>query len=127
MAITRTRTQLLAAGTTLVPATPQRAILAVGSDYGGLVTMKITNGGTPPSAQAVCNVLASHETTQPAAGSAGADWKTLWSFGGGTTLNAVTEQNFEFGPGVRFLEIEFKDNTVQNVTVEAFATTYVFT
>ena len=59
-----------------------------------------------------------------AAAAAGADWKTIWRFGGGITANAITEQSFQFGPEVRHLEVEFTGNTVQAVTVEAIASTY---
>jgi len=69
-------------------------------------------------------VLISHADTLPTAASAGADWKTIWRFGGGTTNNAITEQSFQFGPEVRHLEVEFTGNTGQAVTVEAVATTY---
>ena len=87
---------------------------------GGLLTMKITNGATGPTVQAVCNILATHnEGATPTAASAGADWKTLWSFGGGTTANAVTEQSFDIPQGVMHLEVEFTGNTGQAVTVEA--------
>lgn len=95
-----------------------------GDIYGGIITAKITNGGTGPSAPCSINVLISHETTLPTAGSAGADWKTLASFTATTTSNAVLEQYWTFGPEVRHIEIEFTGNTGQAVTVEAIATLY---
>lgn len=98
--------------------------LDVSSAYGGIVTMKITNGATGPTVQCEGRVLISHNDTLPSAASAGADWKTVWRFGGGTTANAVTEQSFTFGPEVRHVEVEFTGNTAQPVTVEAVATTY---
>ncbi len=106
-----------AAGTT-------RGTLDVSAAYGGIVTMKLTNGGTGPTVQCEGRVLISHEDTLPAAGSAGSDWKTVWRFGGGTTASAVTEQSYQFGPEVRHVEIEFTGNTGQAVTVEAIASTY---
>lgn len=86
--------------------------------------MKITNGGTGPTLQCVGRVLVSHEDTLPAAAAAGAVWKTVWQFGGGTTSNAVTEHSFTFGPEVRHIEVEYTGNTGQAVTVEAIASTY---
>jgi hypothetical protein len=88
---------------------------------GGLLTLKITNGGTGPTVQCEGRVLVAHDTgATPTAASAGADWKTVWRFGGGTTVSAVTEQSFEFGPEVMHLEVEFTGNTGQAVTVEAY-------
>ncbi len=88
---------------------------------GGILTMKITNGGTGPTVQCVGRVLVAHNAgATPAAASAGADWKTIWAFGGGTANSAVTEQSYEVGPGVMHLEVEFTGNTGQAVTVEAF-------
>lgn len=88
---------------------------------GGLLTMKITNGGTGPTVQAEGRVLVAHnDGATPTAAAAGADWKAIWRFGGGITANAITEQSFEFGPGVMHLEVEFTGNTGQAVTVEAY-------
>lgn len=96
----------------------------VGDIYGGIITAKITNGGTGPTIPCRINVLISHETTLPSAGSAGADWKTLASFTATPTNNAVLEQYWTFGPEARHIEIEFTGNTGQAVTVEAIATLY---
>ena len=126
MALTKTDTVLVAssAGNLGVSPAVLRGTIDLSAVYGGIVTLKITNGGTGPGVQAEGRVLISHADTLPAAGSAGADWKTVWRFGGGTASNAVTEQSFQFGPEVRHLEVEFTGNTVQAVTVEAIVTTY---
>lgn len=98
-----------------------RGVLDLRTAQGGLLTLKITNGGTGPTVQCVGNVLAAHNVgASPAPAAAGADWKTLWSFGGGTVANAVTEQSFIVDPAVMHLEVEFTGNTVQGVTVEAY-------
>ena len=123
MALTKTDTVLVASTSNAAGATT-RGTIDLSAVYGGIVTMKITNGATGPGVQAEGRVLISHADTLPAAGSAGADWKTVWRFGGGTTASAVTEQSFQFGPEVRHLEVEFTGNTVQAVTVEAVVTTY---
>lgn len=88
---------------------------------GGLVTFKMTNGGTGPTAQCTAAVLVAHNTgTTPTAASEGSDWKTVAGpFGGGTTANAVTPLSYTFGPEVMHLEVEFTGNTGQSVTVEA--------
>lgn len=102
-----------AAGTT-------RGRLDLTTALGGVLTGKITNGATGPTVQCTANVLVAHNATQPAAGSAGVDWKTLQSYGGGTANNGVTEFWMDVPPGVMQLEVEFTGNTGQAVTVEAF-------
>lgn len=101
-----------AAGTT-------RGTIDLETTYGGLLTMKITNGATGPSVQCEGRVLVAHAATLPAAASAGADWKTLYTFGGGVVAAAVTEMSFHVPQSVMALEVEFTGNTVQPVTVEA--------
>ncbi len=123
MALTKSDTTIIASASNAAGAT-SRGTIDLSSAYGGIVTMKITNGGTAPTLQCEGRVLISHADTLPTAASAGADWKTVWRFGGVTTASAVTEQNFQFGPEVRHLEVEFTGNTGQAVTVEAIATTY---
>ena len=105
-------------------AATNRGSLDVKDKFGGLITMKITNGGTGPTAQCEGRILVSHEDTKPADGAAGANWKTVWRFGGGTVANAITEQSYQFGPEVRHIEVEFTGNTGQAVTVEAVASVY---
>lgn len=122
MALAKSKSILIASASNAAGATA-RGTLDVSAKYGGIVTMKITNGGTGPTTPCEGRVLISHEDVLPTAGSAGTDWKTMWKFHGGTTNNAVTEQSFQFGPEVRHIEIEFTGNN-QPVTVEAIATTY---
>lgn len=89
--------------------------------YGGFLTAKITNGATGPTVQCQCNFLVAHNGgATPTAASAGADWKTVWSFGGGSADNDITEQTWDVPAGVMHLEVEFTGNTGQAVTVEAF-------
>jgi hypothetical protein len=98
-----------------------RGTLDLRTKLGGLLTMKITNGATGPSPQCEGRVLVAHNSgSTPTAASAGADWKTVWRFGGGTANNLVTEQSWEFGPAVMHLEVEFTGNVGQAVTVEAY-------
>jgi len=123
MALTKNDTTIIASASNAAGATT-RGTIDLAAVYGGIVTMKITNGATGPTAQCEGRVLISHADTLPTAASAGADWKTIWRFGGGTAASAVTEQSFQFGPEVRHLEVEFTGNTAQAVTVEALVTTY---
>ncbi len=123
MALAKSKSVIVASASNAAGATT-RGTIDLSAVYGGIVTMKITNGATGPNAQCEGRVLISHADTLPTAASAGADWKTIWRFGGGTTSAAVTEQSFQFGPEVRHLEVEFTGNTAQAVTVEAIVTTY---
>lgn len=97
---------------------------------GGILTFRITNGGTGPTVQCEARVLVAHkDTSMPAAASEGTgdgDWKQVYVIGGGTTASASTRSVYLFGPEVSYLEIEFTGNTGQAVTVEAIATTYTY-
>lgn len=118
--VTNTVQTLIAAGTSNAAAATTRGVVDLRGKLGGILTMKITNGATGPTVQAEGRVLIAHnEASTPTAASAGANWKTIWRFGGGTTANAITEQSYEFGPGIMHMEVEFTGNTVQGVTVEA--------
>ncbi len=118
--LTKTPRTLVTNGSNAAGATT-RGTLDLRTAHGGLLTMKIVNGGTGPTVQCQANILAAHNSgSTPTAASAGTDWKTLWSVGGGTIANAITEQSMEVGPGVMHLEVEFTGNTGQAVTVEAY-------
>lgn len=119
--VTKTARTLIAAATSNAAGATTRGGVDLRSKHGGLLTIKLTNGGTGPSAQAVANVLVAHDAgSLPTLASAGSTWKTLWSFGGGTANSAVTEQSLEIGPGVMHLAVEVTGNTGQAVTCEAF-------
>ncbi|MFP5465145.1 MAG: hypothetical protein ACLGHR_10295 [Gammaproteobacteria bacterium] len=97
-----------------------RGTIDLRTSQGGLLTGKITNGATGPTLQCEMRILVAHnDGATPAAAPAGADWKTIQRFGGGTTANAVTEFSFVVDPGTQHLEVEFTGNTGQAVTVEA--------
>lgn len=107
-----------------------RGRLDCSSVDGGIVTFRITNGATGPTAQAVARILIAHkDSAMPAAAAEGTgdtDWKQVLEIGGGTTANASTRGVYRFGPEVAYLEVEFTGNTGQSVTVEAHATTYTY-
>jgi hypothetical protein len=121
--VTKTARIIIASTSNAANATTRGAI-DLRTSFGGQLTCRITNGATGPTAQCLCNILQAHEDgTTPALGSAGATWKRIAVFGGGTASNA---DNFlpvvQVGPGVQHLEIEFTGNTGQAVTVEALFT-----
>lgn len=119
--LTKTARTLVAAATSNAAGATTRGTVDLRTAYGGFLTAKITNGATGPTIQCSCNLLVAHNAgATPTAASAGADWKTVWSFGGGITLDAVTEQTWDVPAGVMHLEVEFSGNTGQAVTVEAY-------
>lgn len=119
--LNKTPRTIVAAATSNAAGATTRGTVDLRTAQGGLLTLKMINGGTGPTVQCQANILVAHNSGEkPAAASAGADWKTLWSVGGGTVANAITEQSMEIGPGVMHLEVEFTGNTGQAVTVEAY-------
>lgn len=119
MALSKTARTVVASSSNTAGSTT-RGTIDLETTYGGLLTMKITNGATAPTVQCEGRVLVAHNATLPAAASAGTDWKTVYTFGGGTTNNGVTEMNYVVDTSVMALEVEFTGNTGQAVTVEAF-------
>jgi hypothetical protein len=118
---TKNARTLVAAATSNTAGSTTRGTVDLRTALGGVLTMKITNGGTGPTVQCEGRVLIAHNTgSTPTAASAGTDWKTVWVFGGGTTNSAVTEQSWDVPAGVMHAEVEFTGNTGQTVTVEAF-------
>lgn len=97
---------------------------------GGILTFRITNGGTGPTVQCEARVLVAHkDSAMPAAaseGTADTDWKQVYMVGGGVANSVSSRGVYRFGPEVAYLEIEFTGNTGQAVTVEAHATTFTY-
>lgn len=119
--LTKNPRTLVAAATSNAAGSTTRGVLDLRTAQGGLLTMKITNGATGPTVQCEGRVLVAHNGgATPAAGAAGTDWKTLWTFGGGTTANGITEQSINIDPATMHLEVEFTGNTGQAVTVESY-------
>lgn len=119
MAITKVARTIVASGSNAAAGTT-RGTIDLEAGYGGTLTLKMTNGATGPTVQCTANVLIAHNATLPAAASAGADWKTKYTIGGGVAANGVTELCIPIEVGVMALELEFSGNTGQAVTVEAF-------
>lgn len=117
---TKAAETIIASGTNAAGGTTRGTIDLRAVDYGGIVSMKITNGAAGPTTQCEGRVLAAYtDGATPAAAGAGADWKTLFTFGGGTTANKVTEMPYLVDYRIQHLEIEYTGNTGQGVTVEA--------
>lgn len=117
---TKNARTLIAAATSNAAGSTTRGRLDLQTALGGILTVKLTNGATGPTVQAVANVLIAHNATMPAAGSAGADWKTIASVGNGTTANTIGEWSFLIDQSVMCVEVEVTGNTGQAVTCEAF-------
>lgn len=123
MALTKTPATIIAAGTNNASGSTTRQAIDLRSMYGGILTVKITNGATGPTIQAVANVLIAHNSgSTPAVGAAGADWKTIASWGGGVKANGVGEWSMVIDPAICHLEVEITGNTGQAVTCEAYIT-----
>jgi hypothetical protein len=120
MTLTKTARTIVASTVNSAAGTTRGRLDLNAAQGGGYLTIKITNGGTGPAVQCQANILIAHSSTLPAPASAGADWKTLASYGGGTATNAVTEIGMPIDPAIMVLEVEFTGNTSQAVTVEAF-------
>lgn len=107
-----------------------RGRIDVSAVDGGILTWRMTNGGTGPTVQCVARILVAHkQASMPAAaaeGTADTDWKQVAEVGGGTTASVSTRGFYQFGPGVAYIEVEFTGNTGQAVTVEAHATTFTY-
>lgn len=119
MALSKTARTIFASAANTAGST-SRGTIDLETTYGGYLTLKMTNGATGPTVQCTANVLIAHNATLPAAASAGTDWKTIASIGGGTTNNGITEFSIPIDHSVMALEVEFTGNTGQSVTVEAF-------
>ena len=93
--------------------------------FGGLLTAKVTNGGTGPTVQATIQVLvAVSDGTTPAAGAEGTNWKLIYEIGGGVDANAVTRIRGLPIHGAQHLHVRVTGNTGQAVTCEAFLTEF---
>ena len=119
--LTKTVDVLIPIGTSNAAGSTTRGTADLRTAQGGLLTVKLTNGATGPTVAATCNILVAHTTgATPTASSRGADWKTIWSFAGSTSNNAIVESPpIELGPGVMHVCVEVTGNTGQAVVCEA--------
>ena len=120
--LVKTPRTIIASGTSnAVSPAATRGAVDLRTSQGGLLTVKIKNGATGPTAPATVNIMVAHSSgATPATGSAGSDWKTIWSFASSTGNNAVTEQSITIDPAVMHLQVEVTGNTGQAVTCEVY-------
>lgn len=112
---------LISAGTSNTAGSTTRGTVDLRDDFGGLLTVKVTNGATGPTVAPTVNILVAHNAgSTPTAASRGTDWKTLASFEGDSVNSSVNEWSYEVPIGVMHLEVEVTGNTGQTVTCEAF-------
>lgn len=118
---TKAARTLIAAATSNAAGATTRGTVDLRTAFGGLLTVKLTNGGTGPTLQAEARVLVAHNTgSTPTAAGAGADWKTIYVVGNGTAANTVGEWSIPIDQSVMHCEVEITGNTGQAVTCEAF-------
>ena len=121
--LTKTPITVITEGTSNAAGASARGTADMRQSYGGMLTIKITNGVTPPTIQAVANILMCHsDGATPAAAAAGTDWKTIFSVGNGVTANTVGEWSMPIDASINHIEVEITGNTGQAVTCEAFVT-----
>lgn len=118
---TKAARTLIAAATSNAAGATTRGTVDLRTAFGGLLTVKLTNGGTGPTLQAEARVLVAHNTgSTPTAAGAGVDWKTIYVVGNGTTASTVGEWSIPIDQSVMHCEVEITGNTGQAVTCEAF-------
>jgi len=115
----------LVASTSNAAAATKRGATDMRTCHGGLLTARITNGGTGPTDP--CSLIVSvamNDGSTPSAGAIGADWRKLYEFAATNTASAVAEWTLDI-PMCQHLQVEFSGNTAQAVTVEALMTKYL--
>lgn len=127
---------LTAASLVISQAKPAATVLRgrwdVSAVDGGVLTMLITNGVTAPTnaGGVIGRMLIGHKAASiPAAGGPGADWKlTNVQISGGNVGSATGQPiplMFPFGPAIAYIEVEFLAHVGNDVTVEAYGTSWV--
>jgi hypothetical protein len=112
MASTHTARTIIAAGSNNTSGgTTTGTVVDLTTKYGGLLTVKITNGATGPTVAASAYVYTSHDNS---------NFKTMTVLQSNLGNNAVSEFAMDIPPAVMYLRVDVKDNTGQTVTCEAF-------
>jgi hypothetical protein len=105
------RTIIAAATSNSAAATTTGTAIDLTTKYGGLLTIKITNGATGPTVVASAYVYTSGDNSA---------FKLLTVLQSQSGNSVVSEFALEIPPGVMYLRVDVKDNTAQAVTCEAF-------
>lgn len=111
MAVTKTARTIQTSATNTAGSATTSSALDLRTTLGGIITAKITNGGTGPTIGCTCYVEVSNDNSA---------WKAYTSARAGTTNNLVTEFVFRVDESIMYVRTRFADNTGQSVTVEAF-------
>lgn len=105
------RTIISAATSNTAGGTTTGTAIDLTTKYGGLCTIKITNGGTGPTVAAQANVYTSGDNT---------NFKLLQTFVGDTTSSSVNEWAIDIPAAAMYVRVDVTGNTAQAVTCEAF-------
>ena len=112
MASTKTLRTIIAAATSNTSgSTTTGTAIDLTTKYGGYLTVKITNGGTGPTAAAAAYVFTSGDNS---------NFKLSATLNALTTNSGIYEWGLEIPASVMYLRVDVKDNTGQTVTCEAF-------
>jgi len=118
--LTKAVKTLIAASTSNAAGATTRGTADMRTAMGGMLTIKLNNSGAL-GAQAEARILIAHNTgATPTAGSAGADWKTVYRVGNGIVSGTTGEWSYNVPSGVQHIEVEVTGNTTNAVTCEAY-------
>jgi hypothetical protein len=111
----------LLASSSVTTAGAIRIPFRIESGMGGVLTAKITNGGTGPTTQCILTLYVAHtDGTLPSGGAEGIVWKKWYELGGGGNTNsAITKFSYEVPTGPRNWQLEFSAPVGSAVTGEA--------
>jgi hypothetical protein len=111
MSATKTKRTMLSSSSVAAGTPTNGTQVDLSTAYGGLLTVKMTNGGTGPTVP--CNAYVY-------VGGATGEKKLLCKLLGDSVNGSVNEYTVEIPATAMFLNITFADNTVQPVTCEAY-------
>jgi len=118
--LTKAVKTLIAASTSNAAGATTRGTADMRTAMGGMLTIKLNNSGAL-GVQAEARILIAHNTgATPTAGSAGADWKTVYRVGNGIVSGTTGEWSYNVPSGVQHIEVEVTGNTTNAVTCEAY-------
>lgn len=114
MAATKTNNTIIAAATSnTASGTTTGTFLSLATAYGALVTIKLTNGGTPPTIAPTATVFLS--------GDGGTTMKKFYPVAGDLVASSVNEFAIDIPPAAMGVNVVVMGNTGQAITCEAFA------
>ncbi len=111
MAVTKTAQTLQSSASNSAGGTTTGTGLDLTTKLGGLLTGKITNGGTGPTVTCSLRIDVSVDNSA---------WKTFRTLAAALGNSVVTEFAVDIPPSVMYVRTVFTGNTAQAVTVEAF-------